>query len=454
MSKSTNLNLNIDELKEFLTHTVSNNNFLQAKGETPLAVCVEGVAGIGKTSVITQLAEELNLQCVKLCLSEIEEVSDLVGFPIRQFQLCKDKPSTSKMIKTIVKKTIQVTENRPVKKQVMIEGKPVIKEVMVPTIVDKEVEEEIESSPISTSGECLWIDEHAISEYTKQGYKFTGQKRMSYCPPEWIAGKGENGIFILDDFSRGDSRYIQATMTLIDKQQYISWSLPKGWTILLSSNPDDGNYQVTSLDIAQSTRFSTVNLKFDIECWMRYAEKTKLDTRCINFLGLHSELVTEKCNPRAITNFFKSISSISDFSTQLPLIQLLGEGSVGPEFSTMFTTFINNKLDKLVTPKDILLHDNESYIIGELRNCIGRGNDYRADIASILTTRLINYTINYAEEHTIHQKTIDRLIKLMTDPDTLTDDLKYILVKRVLNGNKQKFQKLMVDPDVIKMSLK
>jgi hypothetical protein len=28
----------------------------------------------------------------------------------------------------------------------------------------------------------------------------------------------------------------------------------------------------------------------------------------------------------------------------LPLIQMIGEGSVGPDFSSMFTMFINNKL--------------------------------------------------------------------------------------------------------------
>jgi hypothetical protein len=133
---------------------------------------------------------------------------------------------------------------------------------------------------------------------------------------------------------------------------------------------------------------------------------------------------------------------------------MIGEGSVGVEFATMFTTFINNRLDKLVTPKDVLLHENEAYIIGELRNCIGRDDNYRADIASILTTRIINYTINYSETNSITKKIIDRLIKLSTDEDTLTNDLKYIIVKKILNANKQKFQGMMLNPEVIKMAMK
>ena len=38
----------------------------------------------------------------------------------------------------------------------------------------------------------------------------------------------------------------------------------------------------------------------------------------------------------------------------LSLIQMIGEGSVGDAFASMFTTFINNKLDKLVTPKGFI----------------------------------------------------------------------------------------------------
>ena len=161
----------------------------------------------------------------------------------------------------------------------------------------------------------------------------------------------------------------------------------------------------------------------------------------------------EGINARTVTMFFNSLMSVTNFTDELPLIQMIGEGSVGVEFSTMFTTFINNRLDKLVTPKDVLLHENEAYIIGELNNCIGTNNDYRADIASVLATRLINFTCNYSDNNSITQKITDRLIRFSTD-QIFTNDLKYIIVKQILNHNKQKFQKLMLNPDVLKMSMK
>ena len=191
----------------------------------------------------------------------------------------------------------------------------------------------------------------------------------------------------------------------------------------MTTNPDNGNYMVTSMDDAQKTRFITVNMKFDIDVWARWAEKAGIDGRCINFLMLHPELVTEKINARAITTFFNSISSIEKFEENLPLIQMIGEGSVGSEFATLFSVFINNKLDKMITPMEILFNDNESYIIGALSTCIGKDADYRADIASILTTRVINTAINYADKNTVNDKLIARITKLATDNTVITDEI-------------------------------
>jgi hypothetical protein len=135
------------------------------------------------------------------------------------------------------------------------------------------------------------------------------------------------------------------------------------------------------------------------------------------------------------------------------MIQMIGEGSVGDSFASMFTTFINNKLDKLVTPKDLLLHDNEQYILNELRSCIGKDDTYRADIASTLATRLGNFSVVYSKDNTISQKVTDRLKSLCT-MDYFTNDLKYLIVRTIFNGNKKKFNKFMMIPEVIKMTMK
>jgi hypothetical protein len=298
-----------------------------------------------------------------------------------------------------------------------------------------------------------WVDEMAVSDYLKSGYKMGGKNRMSYCAPEWIADKKKGGILLLDDWNRADVRFIQACMELVDRQTYISWTLPQDWHIILTANPDNGDYMVNSVDSAQKTRYISANLKFDMNVWAKWAEEAGIDSRCINFMLMHPELVTQETNARSISTFFNSISSIENFEDNLSLIQMIGEGSVGEEFSSMFTMFINNKLDKLVTPTDLLTHADEKYILGELRSCIGKDDTYRADIASALATRLANFSVVYSKENTVGQKITDRLIALCTK-DYFTDDLKYLVVRTIFTGNKQKFNKMMMNPAIIKMTIK
>ena len=419
------VNLNVTELKGFVNHIISNNRYLQDNGKGPVSVEVVGESGIGKTSTIVELAKENDLAFVKLNLAQIEELGDLVGFPVRQFQMYKEKK-------------IAVKNN----------------DIAMVTAAQRAAGASLANlNQTVTKKVGQWVDELAVQEYLKQGYKITGKNRMSYCAPEWIADAKEGGILLLDDWNRADTRFIQAVMELLDRQSYISWTLPKNWHIILTANPDNGDYMVNSVDSAQKTRYVTANLKFDVNVWAQWAEGAGIDSRCINFLLLHPELVTQETNARSITTFFNSISSFESFEDNLSMIQMIGEGSVGDAFASMFTTFINNKLDKLVTPKDLLTHDGEQYIFNELRSCIGKDDTYRADIASTLATRLGNYAVVYSQDNTINQKVTDRLKALCTK-DYFTNDLKYLIVRTIFNGNKKKFNKLMMIPEIVQMTMK
>jgi nucleoside-triphosphatase THEP1 len=389
---STKTQLNVEELKNFIKHMVKNNQHIQSEGKVPVAVNIEGDAGLGKTSAIMQLGKELNMDVVKLNLSQLEELGDLVGFPVKEFQ-------------------IQNAE-----------------------------------------GKTTWINESQINAASAKGYKVVS-KRMSHAAPEWIQGKTEGGFLILDDYTRADARFMQATMEILDRQEYVSWKLPKNWHVILTTNPDNGDYNVTSLDIAQKTRFISVELKYDENVWAKWAEKANIDGRCINFMLMNPELVTQSVNPRSITTFFNAISSIEKFDEELPLIQMIGEGSVGVDFSSMFTSFINNKLDKIISPKDILEKD-EQYVLNTLTNAVGQDDNFRADISSVIATRLVNYSITLAEKGSVAKNIIDRLALLVTDCKAFTDDLRYFMVKEIVNGNKVKFSQLMMNQKVVKMAVR
>jgi hypothetical protein len=384
--------LNVEELKDFIKHMVVNNQHIQAQGKVPVAINIEGDAGLGKTSAIMQLGKEMNKQVVKLNLSQLEELGDLVGFPVKEFQ-------------------IQNAE-----------------------------------------GQTKWINEAQIGAAQKAGFKIV-DKRMSHAAPEWIQGKGEGGFLVLDDYTRADHRFMQATMEILDRQEYVSWKLPKDWHVILTTNPDNGDYNVTSLDVAQKTRFVSVELKYNVNVWAKWAETAGIDGRCINFMLMNPELVTQRVNPRSVTTFFNAISSIPKFEDNLPIIQMIGEGSVGADFSSMFTMFINNKLDRIISPEDIMTKD-EQYVMNALTNAVGQDDDFRSDIASVIATRVINYSLVHAETKPVPDPMINRLVKLTTDCKAFTDDHRYLMIKEIVNGNKLKFSKLMMNNSVVKMAVK
>jgi hypothetical protein len=385
--QNATVSLNVHELKDFLKHIIDNNRYLQENNKPMVSTEVIGDSGIGKTSSIVQLADELGLNFVKLNLAQIEEIGDLVGFPIRQFEM-KDKKLSE------------------------------------------------------------WVDENSVEDYRKKGYEATGLNRMSYCPPEWISGKTNGGILLLDDWNRADMRFIQAVMELIDRQQYISWKLPKDWHIILTANPDNGDYLVNSIDNAQKTRFISVNLKFDLKCWGKWAEQAKLDGRCINFMLMHPELVTKEVNSRSVSMFFNSISSLKSFEDSLPLIQMIGEGSVGSEFSTLFTMFINNKLDKMISPENIMNQD-ETYVMNTLKSLVGKDKNYRADIAATLGTRVANYLEFYAKDNAVEKPLTERISKIVTEKIFATD-VCYNMVKSIYNSNPNKFKLMMLNKELVK----
>lgn len=396
--------LNIDEVNDLLKYIVANNRRLQTEGKIPVAVDITGESGIGKTSVIIQLGQELGLpNFYKLNLAQIEELGDLVGFPIRQFKMILEKDE---------------------------DGNPI---------------EKIET----------WIDEHAVDSYTKMGYIFSGMNRMNYCPPQWISGRTGGGILMLDDWNRADMRFIQAVMELIDRQQYISWTLPKDWHIVLTSNPSGGDYLVQETDSAQATRSIGVDLKFDINCWAKWAEENGIDSRCINFMLMNgNELIKGDVNARSAVMFFNSISGIDVFEDKLPLIQIIGEGTVGDTFSQMFTMFINNKLDKLPTPDEIMnLKVNKDTIIKSIKASIGEDTKYRADIASTISTRLINYSLNKAKTEPITADYLTRLGDLFRGK-IFGNDINYNTIKKIYNGNTAVFAGLTKDPSLVSIVLK
>jgi hypothetical protein len=393
--------LNPEETMNLLTHLIVNNKVLQEQGDVPLALNIEGRAGIGKTAIVGQVCERLNIKkenFVVLNLSQFEEVGDLVGSPIKQYQVAKKN------------------------EQGKVTGK--------------------------------WVYEKELDNYIEKGYSVTNSK-MSYAEPEWIVGKTEGGVLFLDDYSRASTRFMQATMELINKQEYSSWKLPQGWTIVLSTNPEGGEYSVTDLDAAQKSRYLTVEMMTNKDSWIDWAFKANIDERCIAFVSLNPDVLQpvknrEEVNPRSLHNFFKSIKSIADYNKELITIQILGEAAVGPEITSQFTSFIHNKLDKLPDAKTIFSDKLTAKEVEKLISDVVTKDGYRADIAAVISRRIIQYLLNELVD--INEHILSRVEDLIKS-DCLGTDLKFVIGQKLVNDSSNRFKRLTTNKEVVDILL-
>lgn len=68
--------ISMDQVKNLINYTIDNNFRLQEEGKNPIAIGIEASAGIGKSSIVKQVAEERNMGFVRIDLHQMEEAGD------------------------------------------------------------------------------------------------------------------------------------------------------------------------------------------------------------------------------------------------------------------------------------------------------------------------------------------------------------------------------------------
>ena len=167
--------ITLKEFAEIFKFIIENNRRLEDEGRKTTAVGLTGLPGLGKTMTIRQLAEELGMTCVVVRLSQIEEIGEISGFPIKEYEV-----ETENGVEWISNDVLQATVN------------------------------------------C-------------RDYRFTGKSRMSYAPPAWLPQEfNERGtIVFFDDYNRCNALIANTIMEIVNEGKHVSWELPKYTSVVL-----------------------------------------------------------------------------------------------------------------------------------------------------------------------------------------------------------------------------
>ena len=176
-----------------------------------------------------------------------------------------------------------------------------------------------------------------------------------FAPPDWVPTEPGPGILLLDDFNRADDRILRGIMQLLQRGELVSWSLPPDWHIVVTANPEGSDYSVTPLDDAMLTRMLHVSMEFEHTVWARWALGAGVDERGISFVLTYPEMVTgSRTTPRSLTQFFDQIRPIEDLRDNWDHVHALALSALDPEAATAFMSFVNDGLNELVSPEEIL----------------------------------------------------------------------------------------------------
>jgi hypothetical protein len=273
-----------------------------------------------------------------------------------------------------------------------------------------------------------------------------------FAPPSWVPNQAGPGILLLDDVNRADDRILRGIMQLLQFYELVSWKLPEKWVIVLTANPDGGDYSVTPMDDALLNRMLHITMDFNAPVWAKWAEKAGVDERGINFVLTYPELVNGKrTTPRSLVQFFDQIRIFDDLNEALPLIKILGEACLDTETVQAFVSFIHLRLDRMPGPDQILDSPDFSQISGQLQRLINDGTVQRLDILSVTITRLNNFLLLHPEKlNELRLQNLTRFILL----DFIPNDLRLSMAQELTATGHPGLMKLYAVPEIGQLLLK
>ena len=272
-----------------------------------------------------------------------------------------------------------------------------------------------------------------------------------FAAPSWIPTTNKKGILLIDDVNRADDRILRGIMQLLQNYELVSWKLPENWQIILTANPDGGDYSVTPMDDAMLTRMLHITMTFEVKTWVKWAKGNNIDNRCIDFVLTHPNLITgERTTPRTLVQFFKNIQPITSWKDNLALIQLLGDATLDASTVASFIAYVQNDMQLLLTPEEILnSEDFENEVENRLQDLV-MGDAVRIDILATICTQLIQTVcVSTFKLNSLKLENLKAFIKL----DFLPDDLRLTFAQDLVSSENEDLKQILTDAGIGKLVL-
>ena len=227
---------------------------------------------------------------------------------------------------------------------------------------------------------------------------------------------------------------MKGLMQLVQDYRTISWSIPNGWTIVFTGNPDNRFNQVTSMDTAQLSRMKFVTLEPDATEWAVWAENNGIDERLISFVLRYPEMMvgSERTNPRSLAEFGRALNRFPVLDGE-SYKKCLVEAYASLDNATVETMFVffQKSAELVIEPKDIL-EDYEKNARNQLEKLMVGRKEPRVDIVNVVNDRLYAYIVS--DNYKFDKSHVANVQSWILDKN-LPKDTAYAFVRRLCFSN-------------------
>lgn len=214
-----------------------------------------------------------------------------------------------------------------------------------------------------------------------------GNKLTVTAPPDWWPKPNTFGILNVDDMSRALPHVLQPLMQFIFEREFNGLRLPDGWSIVITDNPDDGNYNVSSLDPAQVSRMISVPWNPTEEIELEQLDRQDVHDEMKSFWIGHPHMLRPVPVEVKASDDFNNPRMRMLFNRVYPylkydraLLDMVGTAMFGPEFIASLKAFMES--EQPILPSEILAGDEYSERLERWTN------SGRQDLISLSVERL------------------------------------------------------------------
>lgn len=200
---------------------------------------------------------------------------------------------------------------------------------------------------------------------TKDGNATFKMLYSDFVPTE----KDSYGIFVVDEFSRGDHALQQLLWQAMNEYAVHLHKFPKGWFVIAIDNPDDSEYQMDIMEDAAGLRrqlhlYSEVSAKD----FLQYAISQGYHKLVIEFIQTHPDYLYDfesqkqgsvYANPASyekLSDHLIKIDMNGGVLNNFDTVEIIASGLLNTNMAKMFISFARDQRD--INPKDIFYDYN------------------------------------------------------------------------------------------------